>query len=65
LNPLTRVAYKYSKGAMEAFFRDGRLVRLFKYYAEKIKAEGYKECENRRNNRTDCTPKKNDLSNNS
>jgi hypothetical protein len=44
LNPLTRVAYKYSKGAMEEFFRDSRLVKLFKMYVDKIKEDGYNEC---------------------
>lgn len=53
-NPLNSVAYKYSKKAMECFFRDDRLRSLFLRYAPHIKAEGYKECMNRRNNRVDC-----------
>lgn len=53
-NVLSCVAYKYSKSAMERFFRDDRLYELFKKYAPKIKADGYKTCENRRDNRVDC-----------
>ena len=33
-NILSLVAYKYSKEAMEAFFKDTRLFELFKMYAE-------------------------------
>jgi len=54
LNPLSSVAYKYSKKAMELFFRDDRLRSLFLRYAHQIKEEGYIECKNRRNNRVDC-----------
>ena len=43
-NLLSSVAYKYSKQAMEAFFRDDRLFTLFKKYAELIKREGYNIC---------------------
>jgi hypothetical protein len=39
---------------MERFFRDDRLYELFKRYAESIKEDGYKTCENRRDNRVDC-----------
>ena len=55
-NPLNSVAYKYSKKAMEFFFRDDRLRSLFLRYAQQIKDEGYFECKNRRNNRLDCKP---------
>ena len=53
-NLLNSVAYKYSKEAMEYFFRDDRLRSLFLRYAPQIKEEGYKECKNRRDNRVDC-----------
>ena len=55
-NLLNSVAYKYSKKAMECFFRDDRLRSLFLKYAPKIKEEGYRECKNRRNNRVGCKP---------
>ena len=55
-NLLNSVAYKYSKKAMELFFRDDRLRSLFLRYAQQIKEEGYFECKNRRNNRLDCKP---------
>lgn len=40
-NILSTIAYKFSKEAMEAFFRDDRLYNLFVIYAEEIKAIGY------------------------
>ena len=55
-NLLNNVAYKYSKKAMEYFFRDDRLRTLFLKYAPKIKEEGYIECKKRRYNRVDCKP---------
>jgi len=61
-NLLNSVAYKYSKKAMESFFRDDRLRSLFLRYAPQIKEEGYKECMNRRNNRVDCKPALSDSS---
>jgi hypothetical protein len=61
-NPLNSVAYKYSKKAMEFFFRDDRLRSLFLRYAQKIKDEGYIECKNRRNNRVDCKPASSEVS---
>lgn len=39
--------YKYSKGAMEEFFQDPRLNKLFEYFADEIKAKGHNFSENR------------------
>lgn len=52
-NILALVAYRYSKKAMEAFFRNDELRYLFMHYAEKLKDEGYGTCEGRHYNRTD------------
>lgn len=55
-NILSSVAYKYSKKAMEAFFRNEQLNFLFRRYSGAIMEEGYVICVNRRDNRTDCQP---------
>ena len=50
-NVFSRVAYKYSKKAMEEFFRDSRLCFIFRRYAQLIKQIGYNSCINRRDNK--------------
>jgi hypothetical protein len=47
-NPMRAVCYKFSKKAMETFFRDPRLNYLFMKYIPKIQEEGYNSSENRR-----------------
>lgn len=44
---MTKVLYKYSKGAMEEFFKDLRLRELFLFFADDIKAQGYTASEKR------------------
>jgi hypothetical protein len=45
---IRRVSYKYSKSAMEEFFREPKLNNLFIYFAEEIIARGHQKSENRK-----------------
>ena len=48
---IAKVSYKYSKSAMEEFFKDARLNHLFVFYADEIKIKGHQASEGRSQNK--------------